>query len=678
MMTIFQRIITVYTGLILITVIIFGVMSYYSGQAQITRSVHNRLDAVATNQRDKIEAIVTAWEDRVALIASRTQLRISFRKHLMENSPNALPRVRRILTDALNSVKSVRQVSVAPVDGDTITQVGDIGETSKIIELSRTNTAFPSIVTVLASKPGGLLVRVQAPMILEREQIGRLTATLDAKELLQATGDYTGLGETGETMIGAGLQSTQARYLTPLRFPVALASSQQTDAAAFEPMAAALQAKEGIFQTALDYRGQETIAASRYIPNLNWGIVVKMDRQEIMQPVQQFQRNILLAGAILISLAIIITLLVARRLSRPLENLATVAQSIQAGNTLARANEQESESREFRSLAKSFNNLASSLLQSNASLEQRVEERTRELEELNETLEERVTERTRELRVANENLSSTMQELKQAQDELVQSEKMAALGGLVAGVAHELNTPIGIGITGASHLKDELYDLQPKIEANTITRKDLHQFAEEVEQACNLLLTHLSRAADLVGNFKQIAVDQSDPDIRTVDVETYLKRVVSTLKPKLKASRHSIHVEAESGIPLTTCPGALAQALTALVTNCLTHAFDGTTAQGEIIVRAEKTEHGCRLAVCDNGKGIPSDIRLKVFEPFFTTARHSGGSGLGLSIVHNIVTDVLKGRVYCRSEPDIGTQMFMELPSLTESELPTSLNLASD
>lgn len=662
-MSIHKRIALTCAGLIAAAILTFGAMSYQSGRTLLWNSVRERLNAVSTNQGDKISDIVVAWKDRTALIASRTQLRISLRAALKTGDTSAQSRIRRILDDATTSVRSVRQVEILSHDGRTFALVGKVNGLTRHINFQVTDKTAIHLVDMRSNPQGESFVRISAPLILDQELIGYLRATLDADELVRSVNDTTGLGASGETMVAVTGGDGRKLYLTSMRHSRP-EGADPIHVASFPPMLAALQGNETLFDNAIDYRGERTMAATRYIPELGWGVVVKMDWSEILAPVREFLHVILLVGGVLGALALGVGILIARNITRPLAQLAQDAQHIEAGNHLIRSNEDVSDAKEIRILARSLNQLADSLIQSNANLEERVNRRTHELAELNDKLEELVAARTSELIVANENLSTAMEDLKQTQKELVHSEKMAALGGLVAGVAHELNTPIGIGITGASHLQEALLSIRRKDDEAQLTRSDLTRFMDAVDRACELLLTHLTRAATLVGDFKQVAVDQSNPDIRNVDLRTYMDKVVSTLQPNFKQILHRVTVDIPQDLTLSTCPGALAQALTALASNSVIHAFTDETPDPTITIRAEESSSGCRLIFQDNGKGIPKDILPRIFEPFFTTNRKAGGSGLGLSIAHTIVTDTLKGAIKCELPDEGGTAFVIDLPNM--------------
>lgn len=266
------------------------------------------------------------------------------------------------------------------------------------------------------------------------------------------------------------------------------------------------------------------------------------------------------------------------------------------------------------------------------------------LSELAAGLEARVHERTQDL-------SSALENLKRAQRQLVDTEKMAALGGLVAGVAHEINTPLGISVTAASHLAEQSLQIQRKLESGELRKSDLSEFAVVAQQSSELVLANLRRASELVRSFKQVAVDQSSEQKRTIELGAYLSDILSALRPMIRKSQQKIEIDCAQEVHWNTFPGALYQITTNLVLNAINHAFpDGK--QGHIWIRANVNDGVLELCCDDDGIGIPKEIRERVFEPFFTTKRGQGGSGLGLHIVFNLVTQVLRGEICVTSVVD--------------------------
>jgi PAS domain S-box-containing protein len=283
------------------------------------------------------------------------------------------------------------------------------------------------------------------------------------------------------------------------------------------------------------------------------------------------------------------------------------------------------------------------------------------LRRLNDELEQRVEERTRALKQANHELEFMVQELKLAQRRLVESEKMAALGGLVAGIAHEINTPLGIAVTAASHLEDATRRLMREVEEGRLSRRALLDYQQDALDSTRLILANLRRAGQLIRSFKQVAVDQSSEQAREIQLKSYLDEVLLSLGPALKKTRHQISVKCPEELRLFTYPGAISQILVNLVMNSLIHGFEGIE-QGHIDIQCEGYDEEWLLLYRDNGVGMSEEVRQRVFEPFFTTKRGQGGSGLGLHVVYNLVTQLLGGSLDCISAPGQGVEFQIQMP----------------
>lgn len=283
-------------------------------------------------------------------------------------------------------------------------------------------------------------------------------------------------------------------------------------------------------------------------------------------------------------------------------------------------------------------------------------------------LEEEVDQRTAELVAANDTLKSTLTTLKLAQNQLVESEKMAALGGLVSGVAHEINTPLGVSITAASSLEEEARHIGEDYRRQKVSQSRFEKFIETAAQNSGILMANLERAAGLVRSFKQVAVDQSTDIIRRVDLKSYLNTTVDSLSPELKPGRHSIEVDCPDDLVIETYPGIIAQIVTNFVVNSVRHGFGPDKRSGRIRIRVVRQENGIELFYDDDGKGMRKDVLKRAFDPFFTTARKQGGTGLGLSIVYNLVTHKLGGTIDCRSAPGEGVHFTLFLPGQIADE----------
>lgn len=269
-------------------------------------------------------------------------------------------------------------------------------------------------------------------------------------------------------------------------------------------------------------------------------------------------------------------------------------------------------------------------------------------------------------------LMATLTELHTAQDKLVESEKMAALGNLVAGVAHEVNTPLGVALTATSMLNDRRETLQQDVTEGSLTREHLQRFLGQANESLSLTEKNLSRVARLISNFKQVAVDQMVTERRTIDLGNYVDEIMSALSIELKRAHISYSIDIDKEITMDTIPGAMAQIFTNLVTNSIRHGYPviGPTEfypdsepRGTITIRASRADGGnVRLTFCDDGEGMSEDTLQRIFEPFFTTKRNQGGTGLGMPIVYNLVRQQLKGDITVRSQKGDGTCFELMLP----------------
>lgn len=276
------------------------------------------------------------------------------------------------------------------------------------------------------------------------------------------------------------------------------------------------------------------------------------------------------------------------------------------------------------------------------------------LQRFNQNLEQLVEVRTQELSQTLENLTTT-------QTKLVESEKMAALGSLVAGVAHEINTPIGIGVTAASLLAEKATNFFETYQSGNMKRSDLEKFLNTATQSSTMILANLNRAAELIQSFKQVAVDQSSESKRSFKVKEYLEEILISLRAKLKTTNHKVEISCDENLTLDSYPGALSQIVTNLVMNSLIHAYDGEDA-GRIEISVTVEGKVIIFEYADDGQGISEENLSKIFEPFFTTKRGQGGSGLGLHIVYNLVTQKLNGAIECQSQLGLGTKFIIKLP----------------
>ncbi|SFM96208.1 sensor histidine kinase [Rugamonas rubra] len=272
------------------------------------------------------------------------------------------------------------------------------------------------------------------------------------------------------------------------------------------------------------------------------------------------------------------------------------------------------------------------------------------------------------LRKANRELQGTIESLAQAREDLVRHEKLAALGAMVAGIAHELNTPIGNSLMAASTFDMQTEQLAHDLaEERSVKRSTFEHYMEDAQLTVDILMRNLQRAADIVSNFKQVAVDQSSSQRRSFLLAEVVGGMVLTLQPIIKRSRVSIRVDIPDALMMESFPGPLGQVVTNLINNAIVYGYD-THKEGVVTIVAHLSSFGwVTMVVQDEGGGIQPDHLRHIFDPFFTTKLGVGGSGLGLHIVHNIVTEVLGGSIDVDSIVGRGSKFILTLPMLAPS-----------
>ncbi len=283
-------------------------------------------------------------------------------------------------------------------------------------------------------------------------------------------------------------------------------------------------------------------------------------------------------------------------------------------------------------------------------------------------LEAVIRSRTRHLTLTNEELLKTIDTLEKTRSELVENEKMASLGRLVAGFAHEINTPIGVALTSCSIIPESVKALNGLLEGDEVSFDDLERVLKRLDGASNLLVSNLTRASDLVTRFKRTSADQSSETIRSFNVLEVVQDVRSSLNNVFKRTGIDCRIDCPDDLKVYSQPGALGQLLTGLYMNAFRHAFAEGRESGIITISAQRRGADGRIVLTfvDTGRGIPEEHMDKLFEPFFSTARDKGGSGLGLYIAYNIATMQLEGDIRCQSRLGRGTRFIITFPDLRE------------
>jgi signal transduction histidine kinase len=276
-------------------------------------------------------------------------------------------------------------------------------------------------------------------------------------------------------------------------------------------------------------------------------------------------------------------------------------------------------------------------------------------------LENKINKRTQALKDSNQELLSTLEKLHQFQGQLVESEKMASLGDMVAGVAHEVNTPIGLGITASTLLSDRLLDIKQAFEDKTLKSSHLKKFLKEGEENTAIIYRNLQRAAELITSFKKVAVGETTEEESSFNVKDLLSDILLTLAPQLNNTPYIINIDCPESLTIQSKPGPITQIFINLILNSIIHGFDNKD-EGTIDISITREDNNLDINYQDDGKGIDQSISHKIFEPFSTTKRGSGGSGLGLHLVYNLVTQALNGKIDCISDINNGVKFTISFP----------------
>ena len=395
-----------------------------------------------------------------------------------------------------------------------------------------------------------------------------------------------------------------------------------------------------------------------------------------LSPVSDMEQEIdtvttitLLAGAGIGGGFILIMIIFIRFLFSPFDKvLALIKQSIihkSHGEGVVIKPIQYAQTNEFTPIVKALDDVyhqitayMSEIVESNEQLSRSKQE----VHQLNEELEDKVKIRTQQLAVKTEEALQSLEQLKNTQQQLIEQEKHAGLGRLVAGVAHEINTPLGIAITAASNMEEAIRQVCCDLEAGKLSKSEFTLTNKLLMENAALLLTNLRRASNLIVNFKQVAADQASDEFSRFNLEIYINKIISSLSPKIRHSRHHIVFKCSNkDLEIYSVPGILMQIITNIVDNALEHAFPEGQ-EGKISLDISETDKHIILTITDDGVGMASETAALIFDPFFTTSRKRGSCGLGMHIVYNLITQQLKGRIECHSVPGQGSSFIIRLP----------------
>ena len=360
----------------------------------------------------------------------------------------------------------------------------------------------------------------------------------------------------------------------------------------------------------------EKISWVEYIPELDWYIGSSVYTNEFKISADEVKYYIFKITFIVLFLSLFYSLIFFRNLLKPINLLSNLVSSVSKGNYSARSPYTKQRD-EISILSNKFNDMLDT-----------IEEKNLQLEDSNNELEEMI------------------ENLKKTQNRLIESEKMASLGGLVAGIAHEINTPIGVGLTASTHLSDLSKDISKEYKNETMSQNDFEAYLRTSQELSSLIENNLAKTAKLIKSFKQIAADQSEDEKKEFNLKEYCDEVLISINSIVKQTSLSLSISCENDILINSYPGAFSHIISNLITNSIKHGFDANE-KGHMHFDISLKETYVQILYKDNGKGIPKENYQKVFEPFFTTNRKDGGAGLGLNIIYNIIQKSLKGNITC-------------------------------
>ncbi len=497
-----------------------------------------------------------------------------------------------------------------------------------------------------APSAGKAAAFVVTPLLSNDLPIGALAAQTNLETLQPVIEDRVGLGESGEA-ISAQQTRNMMIYTSALQHLSGTNPFQPIPVEqAAPPMQRALHGERGQGLSS-DYSGRKVVAAWRYLPGLRWGMVVKIDADEVLASLMQLRIHTALVLGVLAIMTGVAAFFLGFSIISPLHHIIRIINEIARGDLKQRVVLGRQD--ELGQLAVAFNRMAD------------------QVQSGRDTLEQTVAARTAELTVAKTDAEEALSTLQQAQEGLVRAEKMASLGGLVAGIAHEINTPVGVILMSSTHLEKETDKVAERYRQGELSGDELEAYFETARQSVRLMTINSQRAADLIYSFKQVSVDRTSGERREFELKSYIEEILLSLLPKLKRTAIKMTLECPENLFVDSYPGALSQVLTNFIVNSLQHAYQPVQA-GMLTIRVTLLADGdIKLVYSDDGRGMAEDVQAKIFDPFFTTQRGKGGSGLGLHIVYNIVHQTLNGRLQVQSAVAEGTVFTLYFPRVCRS-----------
>lgn len=615
-------------GFVLISIIATATLAialYVNTESALREAALRQLESIASIQQQRVQALLSKRRERLVLVSSRTQMRLSLAAWVKDGDPVHVKKITRIIRDALGSIGDFQQIIVAATDGSVVaaTDHSRIGSSiSSAPIFSRARTAI--VVDELRKAPNGELLSVLGgPLTLDGQPIGVIIIESSAQDLIDIVTNYTGLGETGETLIGRRDAQGDALMLTPLRFEPHAAMQRVVAASQQEaPMNAALAGKEQPHIDVTNYRDRKVLAISRFLTNPAWGIVVEMESAEAYAPLQKNAKTFWQILLAVLLIALLLGWLTSHAIARSLQ------QSIDVINRIARGEK---------------GRRALPLVANRVPAIQQTLDIARSVDNMAATLEEREDQ------------------LRAAQAQITRTERMAGIGEAVAGIAHEIGNPLGVIITAASTLLERGNQIAEQLATGKLSKSGLTQYLEVTNKSAELIQSNSNRAAQLMRSYKTVTVDQASDAPRKINLYDYIDEILVSIRHTYSNRAVTVDVKGEPDLLINCKPGAIAQILSNLVQNSLIHGFP-ENGGGEITIELTRQGDSVRITYRDDGVGLTPLVKERFFERFFTTRRDRGGSGLGMFIVQQLVREDLNGEIAVLSEPGAGITFHIDLP----------------